>query len=209
MNLHEYQAKELLRRGGVPIPPGEIASTPAEASAIATRSGGTVVVKAQVLTGGRGKAGGVKLAPTPEAAEGAARGILGMDIRGHLVRKVLVASAAEIDREIYLGAILDRETRTIVIMASAEGGMEIEEVARVSPEKIIRRSVDPLLGFSDYQGREIGFALGLEPKQVRPFSQIVRSLYETFLSTDASLLEINPLALTRSGELQVLDAKLV
>jgi succinyl-CoA synthetase beta subunit len=209
LNLHEYQAKELLRQGGVPIPLGEVASTPAEARAIATASGGPVVVKAQVLTGGRGKAGGVKLAATPDAAEGAAKAILGMDIRGHLVRRVLVASAAEIAREIYFGAILDRGTRTIVLMASAEGGMEIEEVARVSPEKIIRCSIDPALGFSDYQGREIGFALGLDLKQVRAFTQIARSLYETFLRTDASLLEINPLAVTPSGELQGLDAKLV
>jgi succinyl-CoA synthetase beta subunit len=209
LNLHEYQAKELLRRGGVPIPPGDVAGTPAEARAIATTTGGAVVVKAQVLTGGRGKAGGVKLAATPESAEKAAHSILGMDIRGHLVRKVLVTSAAEIAREIYLGAILDRATRTVVLMASAEGGMEIEEVARVSPEKIIRCSVDPLLGFSDYQGREIGFALGLELKQVRVFTQIVRSLYDTFMQTDASLLEINPLAVTPSGEILGLDAKLV
>lgn len=209
MNLHEYQAKELLRRGGVPIPPGEVADTPAEARGIATLAGGTVVIKAQVLIGGRGKAGGVKLASSPEVAESLAREILGMDIRGHVVRKVLVASAAEIDREIYLGAILDRETRTIVVMASAEGGMDIEEVARVSPEKIIRCSVDPLLGFSDYQGREIGFALGLDLKQVRAFSQIARNVYDTFMHTDASLLEINPLALTPSGDLQGLDAKLV
>lgn len=209
MNLHEYQAKELLRLGGVPIPPGEVASTPAEARAIATASGGQVVVKAQVLTGGRGKAGGVKLAATPEAAEAAAKAILGMDIRGHLVRRVLVASAAAISREIYLGAILDRGTRTIVLMASAEGGMEIEEVARVSPEKIVRCSIDPAQGFSDYQGREIGFALGLDLKQVRSFTQIARSLYDTFVRTDASLLEINPLAVTPAGALQGLDAKLV
>jgi succinyl-CoA synthetase beta subunit len=209
LNLHEYQAKEQLRQAGIPIPAGEVARTPAEARAIAAAAGGPVVVKAQVLTGGRGKAGGVKLAVTPDAAEAAAGAILGLDIRGHLVRRVLVANAAEIAREIYLGAILDRESRTIVLMASAEGGMEIEEVARVSPEKIVRRSIDPTLGFSDYQGREIGFALGLDPKQVRAFTQIARGLYETFLRTDASLLEINPLAVTPEGELQGLDAKLV
>ncbi len=209
MNLHEYQAKELLRLGGVPIPPGDVAATPAEARAIATAIGQPVVVKAQVLTGGRGKAGGVKLAATPEAAESVAGAILGMDIRGHLVRKILVASAADIAREIYLGAILDRSTRTIVLMASAEGGMEIEEVARVSPEKIIRRSIDPCLGFADFQGREIGFALGLDLKQVRAFTQIARQLYETFVRTDASLLEINPLAVTAGGDLIGLDAKLV
>ena len=209
MNLHEYQAKDQLARRAIPIPAGEVARTPSEARAIAVAAGGPVVVKAQVLTGGRGKAGGVKLAATPDAAEASASAILGLDIRGHLVRQVLVANAAEIAREIYLGAILDRESRTIVLMASAEGGMEIEEVARVSPEKIVRRSIDPTLGFSDYQGREIGFALGLDPKQVRAFTQIARGLYETFLRTDASLLEINPLAVTPEGDLQGLDAKLV
>ncbi len=209
MNLHEYQAKELLRQHGIPIPPGEIASTPGEARAIAARIGSPVVVKAQVLTGGRGKAGGVKLAPTPDQAETAAAAILGMDIRGHLVHKVLVAQAAEIAREIYLGAILDRATRSLVLMASGEGGVEIEEVARTSPEKILRCSIDPYLGFADYQGREIGFALGLDPTQVRSFTQIARGLYETLIQNDATLLEINPLAVTPAGDLLGLDAKLV
>jgi succinyl-CoA synthetase beta subunit len=132
-----------------------------------------------------------------------------MDIRGHTVHKVLVADAADIAREIYFGAILDRATRTIVLMASAEGGVEIEEVARVSPEKIVRRSLDPYLGFSDYQGREIGFDLGLNATQVRAFSQIARGLVQTLLQNDATLLEINPLAVTPSGELVGLDAKMV
>jgi succinyl-CoA synthetase beta subunit len=207
--LHEYQAKELLRQNGVPIPEGEIAATPAEAGAIASRLGQPVVVKAQVLTGGRGKAGGVKLAPTPETAETAAAAILGMDIRGHLVRRVLVTTAAEIAREIYLGAILDRVTRTIVLMASGAGGIEIEEVARTTPEKIIRRSVDPFLGFGEYQAREVGFALGLEAKQVREFARIAQALFNTLIQNDATLLEINPLAVTTSGELLGLDAKMV
>ena len=209
MNLHEYQAKELLRQNGVPIPDGEVAATPAEARAIATRIGHPVVVKAQVLTGGRGKAGGVKLAPTPESAETAAAAILGMDIRGHLVRRVLVTNAAEIAREIYLGAILDRVTRTIIFMASAAGGVEIEEVARATPEKIVRRSVDPFLGFGEYQAREIGFGLGLDAKQVRAFARIAQGLFNTLIQNDATLLEINPLAVTPSGELLGLDAKMV
>ncbi len=209
MNLHEYQAKELLRQHGVPIPPGEVAVTPTEARDVAERIGKPVVVKAQVLTGGRGKAGGVKLASTPEQAFKVASAILGMDIRGHLVRKVLVADAAEIAREIYFGAILDRASRTVVLMASAEGGVEIEEVARVSPEKIVRRSIDPFLGYADYQGREIGFALGLNLAQVRTFSQIARALYDTLIQNDATLLEINPLAVTPGGELLGLDAKMV
>jgi len=209
LNLHEYQAKEFLRREGVPIPSGEVASTPAEAAAIAQKIGRPVVVKAQVLTGGRGKAGGVKLAQTPAEAEAVASKILGMDIRGHLVRKVLVTDAAAIAREIYLGAIVDRSTRSVVLMVSAEGGVEIEEVARTAPEKIMRISIDPYLGFSDYQGREIGFALGLDARQVRVFSQIARALVNTLVTNDASLLEINPLAVTPSGELLGLDAKMV
>jgi len=209
LNLHEYQAKEFLRREGVPIPSGEVASTPAEAAAIAQKIGRPVVVKAQVLTGGRGKAGGVKLAQTPAEAEAVASKILGMDIRGHLVRKVLVTDAAAIAREIYLGAIVDRSTRSVVLMVSAEGGVEIEEVARTAPEKIMRISIDPYLGFSDYQGREIGFALGLDARQVRVFSQIARALVNTLVTNDASLLEINPLVVTPSGELLGLDAKMV
>ncbi len=209
LNLHEYQAKEFLRQEGVPIPPGEVASTPAGAAEIAKKIGHPVVVKAQVLTGGRGKAGGVKLAQTPAEAEAVAAKILGMDIRGHLVRKVLVADAVDIAREIYLGAIVDRSTRTIVLMVSAEGGVEIEEVARTSPEKIMRASIDPYLGYSDYQGREIGFALDLDARQVRTFSQIARALVNALVQNDANLLEINPLAVTPAGELVGLDAKMV
>ncbi len=208
MNLHEYQAKELLRQNGVPVPPGEVARTPAEARSIAAAYGVPVVVKAQVLTGGRGKAGGVKLAQTPEAAETAAQAILGLDIRGHIVRKLLVTPAAEIAREIYLGAVLDRATRGIVLMASAEGGMEIEVVAQTSPEKILRESIDPFLGYGEYQGREIGFALGLDAKQVRSFAQIAGAVCRTFQRNDASLVEINPLAVTASGDLFGLDAKI-
>lgn len=209
MNLHEYQAKELLRENGVPIPLGEIAFTPGEAAEIAKRFGRPVVVKAQVLTGGRGKAGGVKLAATPADAEAVAGRILGMTIRGYAVGKVLVTEAVEIARELYLGAIVDRGSQSVVFMASTEGGIEIEEVAKTSPEKILRRSVDPLLGFADYQARELGFKLGLGGAQVRAFSEIARAVYTTFERYDASLLEINPLALTPGGDLVGLDAKMV
>ncbi|MBX6771953.1 MAG: ADP-forming succinate--CoA ligase subunit beta [Chloroflexi bacterium] len=209
MNLHEYQAKDLLRQHAIPIPPGEVAATPAEAGAIARRLGRPVVVKAQVLTGGRGKAGGVKLAATPAEAESVSASILGMTIRGHIVRRVLVAEAAEIARELYLGAIVDRSSKSIVFMASAEGGVEIEEVARAAPEKILRRSVDPYLGFAEFQARELGFGLGLDAGQVRAFAAIARGLYDTLCQNDATLLEINPLAITPTGDLLALDAKMV
>lgn len=209
MNLHEYQAKEFLRQHGVPVPPGEVATSPDEAARIASRLGGPVVVKAQVLTGGRGKAGGVKLAATPADAGVAADQILGMNIRGHLVRRVLVAQAAEIAQEVYLGAIVDRSTRSVVFMASSEGGVEIEEVARTAPGKILRQSIDPYLGFADFQGRELGFALGLAASQVRAFSQIAKAIYQTLAQYDATLLEINPLAVTPAGDLLALDAKMV
>jgi succinyl-CoA synthetase beta subunit len=208
VNLHEYQAKQLLRQNGVPIPPGEVATTPEQAGQMAEAIGGTVVVKAQVLTGGRGKAGGVKLARTPGEAAAAAAQILGMDIRGHVVRRVLVTPAADIAREIYLGAILDRGSRAIALICSGEGGMEIEDVARSAPEKILKIDVDPFLGFADFQARDVGFALGLNPAQVRAFVQIARALCSTLVQYDATLLEINPLAVTPTGELFGLDAKM-
>jgi succinyl-CoA synthetase beta subunit len=209
VNLHEYQAKEFLREHGVPIPRGEVAVTAREAAEIARAFGRPVVVKAQVLTGGRGKAGGVKLAATPAEAEAVADQILGMSIRGHLVRRVLVTEAVDIARELYLGAIVDRTNGTITFMASAEGGIEIEEVARTMPEKILRRAVDPYLGFADFQGNELGFGLGLEWPQVRAFTRIARALYDTLKQSDATLLEINPLAITPAGDLVGLDAKMV
>ena len=208
MNLHEYQAKELLAARGVPLLPGKVAFSPAEAREIAREIGTTVVVKAQVLTGGRGKAGGVKLAHDPEEAEEAARQILGMSIKGITVRKVLVAEAAEIVQEIYLGAVLDRPKRAITLMASAAGGVDIEEVARDAPEKILRQTADPFLGLSDYQARELGFGLGLSPPQVRQFTQIARALFRTLSETDATLCEINPLAVVPDGSLKALDAKI-
>jgi succinyl-CoA synthetase beta subunit len=208
VNLHEYQAKELLAARGVPLLPGKVAFSPAEAREIAREIGTTVVVKAQVLTGGRGKAGGVKLAHDPEEAEEAARQILGMSIKGITVRKVLVAEAAEIVQEIYLGAVLDRPKRAITLMASAAGGVDIEEVARDAPEKILRQTADPFLGLSDYQARELGFGLGLSPPQVRQFTQIARALFRTLSETDATLCEINPLAVVPDGSLKALDAKI-
>ncbi|MCB0043551.1 MAG: acetate--CoA ligase family protein, partial [Caldilinea sp.] len=161
MNIHEYQAAEILHRHGVPVNPGKVASTPKEAADIAAEFGTVVAVKAQVHTGGRGKAGGIKLAKSPDEAESAAGAILGMDIRGHIVNKVLVAKGASIAAEYYLGVILDRDNRQILIMASAEGGVDIEEVARNTPEKIVKLNADPCLGFHPYQARQLAFELGI------------------------------------------------
>ncbi|MBI2942389.1 MAG: ADP-forming succinate--CoA ligase subunit beta [Chloroflexi bacterium] len=209
MNLHEYQGKEILRSYQIPVPRGEVATTPGEARAIAERYGATVVVKAQVLTGGRGKAGGVKLARTPAEAEAAAERILGMDIKGHLVRKVLVTEAAEITQELYLGAVIDRAGRAVTMMTSPAGGIDIEEVAAKTPERIYRVAVNPFLGLLDYQTRELGFELGLDGRQVREFTRIAQGLYRAFAESDASLVEINPLAIGRDGGLVALDAKVV
>ena len=199
MNVHEYQAAAILARHGIPVNPGEVATTPDEAEAIARRAGGLVVVKAQVHTGGRGKAGGVALARTPEEARAAGERILGMDIRGHTVHKVLVASGVDIGQEFYLGVVLDRPERRVLVMASAEGGMDIEEVARERPERIVRELADPLLGLRPYQAREIGFALGVPADKVAGFAAIAGKLYETYVAEDATLCEINPLVLTKPG----------
>jgi succinyl-CoA synthetase beta subunit len=208
MNLHEYQAAEIFAAHGVPINGGRVASTPQEAEAIARTLDSPVVVKAQVHTGGRGKAGGVKLAGNPEEARQAAAAILGLDIRGHTVRKVLVAPAADIAREIYLGVTLDRTRRQNVVMASAEGGVDIEEVARERPERIARALVDPFLGLHPWQARQIGFALGLPADKISGFAAIARQLYDVYVSEDGTLAEINPLVLTGSGEWLALDAKM-
>ena len=208
MNVHEYQASEVLAAHGVPVNPGKLALTPDEAAAAAAELGGTVAIKAQVHTGGRGKAGGIKLAHSPEEAKIAAEAILGMDIRGHIVNKVLVAKGADIAAEYYLGVVLDRPNRKILVMASAEGGIDIEEVAANTPEKIIHKLADPALGFHDFQARELGFELGLPADKVNGFAAIAKQLYETYVSTDATLVEINPLILTGKGEWQALDAKL-
>ncbi len=219
MKIQEADAKSLLAAQGLPIPPWEVARTPEEARLAAERylaeGAGRVVIKAQVLVGGRGKAGGVKLAGSPAEAEAVAGRILGMDIKGITVRKVLVGPAAVIVKEFYLGAILDRASRRIVLMASAEGGVEIEEVARVTPEAIHRVEAHPLLGLLDYQARSLAFDVGLGGTQVRDFVRIAKGLVSTMLTYDADLVEINPLAIIRerSPEGQVerlscLDAKI-
>lgn len=198
----------MLRARGIPIPPGEVARVPQEARAIAQRIGKPVVVKAQVLTGGRGKAGGVKLAQDPNEAEAVAERILGMDIKGFTVHKVLVAEAAEIVNELYLGAILDRSAKGITLMASAAGGMDIEEVAATAPEKIVRATADRQLGLLEYQARGLGFQLGLTGPQVRELASIALALFKTLVETDATLCEINPLAIGPDGHLRGLDAKI-
>lgn len=208
MNIHEYQAARVLASYGIPVNAGDVAERPAEAKAIAERLGSTVAVKAQVHTGGRGKAGGIKLAKTPADAEEAASAILGMSINGHLVQTVLIVPAVDIQREIYLGIILDRARRRISLMASAEGGVDIETVARESPEKIVRVLADPFLGLHAWQAREAGFALGLEPKQVGQFADIALKLFRAYVDTDAILAEINPLIVTSDGAVMALDSKM-
>jgi len=209
MKLQEYQSKRLFAKYGVPIPDGDVATTPAEAREIASRLGGTVVVKSQVLVGGRGKAGGVKLARNAQEAERVAGQILGMDIKGLTVRKVLVDQAADIAQEVYLGVVLDRAARRVAIMASAAGGMDIEEIAATTPEKIITVRVDPALGFRDYQARQLAFGIGLNKDLVRPFTAITHQLYNCSMASDASLAEINPLVVTGDGKLLAVDGKVV
>ncbi len=209
MNLHEYQAKRLFAEHGVPIPAGDVARTPVEAREIAERLGGRVVVKAQVHVGGRGKAGGVKLANTPAEAEEAARQILGMDIKGYTVNQVLVDEQAPgIAQEIYLAVLIDRARRKPMIMASAAGGMDIEEVAETAPEKIIKMHIDPDLGVRGYQTTYIASAMDLPPELWRPFDKLVRDLYASFVANDASLTEVNPLVITGEGNLLAVDGKM-
>ncbi|MDI3339478.1 MAG: ADP-forming succinate--CoA ligase subunit beta [Sphaerobacter sp.] len=208
MNIHEYQAAEILKRHGIPINTGIVATTPDEVAAAAEQLGGTVVVKAQVHTGGRGKAGGVKLAGSPAEAREVASRILGMDIRGHTVHKVLVAPAVPIEREYYLGVVIDRAARGITIMGSSAGGVDIEEVARETPEQIHRELADPFLGLHDFQARRLAFALGIEPDLVPGFARLARQLYQAFFDSDASLAEINPLVLTKDRAWLALDSKI-
>ena len=208
MNLLEYQAREILRRYGIPVPPGEVASTPAEARAIAERFGGKVVVKAQVHAGGRGKAGGVKLAKTAAEAETHAKAILGMTIKGLTVQKVSIAPAAEIASESYVGIIVDRASQRPVLMVSPAGGIDIEEVAAKTPEKIHRRAVDPRYGLLSHQAMMLGFALYKDVKQARAAADIMQKLYAAVYGVGASLAEINPLVTTPDGAVQALDAKI-
>jgi len=209
VKLHEYQSKALFARYDIPIPRGEVATTPVDARRIARDLGRRAVVKAQVLVGGRGKAGGIKLARDPDEAERVASEILAMEIKGLPVRKVLVDEAADIKTEIYLGVVIDRAQRRVVMMASSEGGVEIEEVARATPEKIARVAIDPFLGLRDYQARQIAFGIGLDRDLVRDFTAIAQGLYRCFLETDASLAEINPLVMTGDRKLIALDGKIV
>jgi succinyl-CoA synthetase beta subunit len=214
VKLHEYQSKRIFARYGVPIPRGGVASTPDDAYKIAARLEGRVVVKAQVLVGGRGKAGGIRLAKDALEAEAKARQILGMDIKGLKVKKILIDEAAmDIIREIYLGIVIDRAACCPVMMASAEGGVEIEEVAKVMPERIFKVSIDPFLGLRGYQARELAFGIGLEKGLMSSFVSIATGLYNAFVGCDASLAEINPLLVTdHSGappSLLAVDGKMI
>jgi succinyl-CoA synthetase beta subunit len=208
VNIHEYQAKDILRAEGVPIPPGEVATTPDEVEAIAKKIGGMVVVKAQVHTGGRGKAGGVKLAKSPAEAREVASKILGMKINGLTVHRVLVTSAADIASEAYVGIILDRATKKPVFMVSPAGGIDIEEVAARTPEKILKLPIDTRYGLQPYQASELAFFLFDDVKKVRAAAKIMGQLYNAFMKSDASLAEINPLVVTPAGEVLALDAKI-
>jgi len=208
LKIHEYQAKQILARYGVPIPQGEVASTPGEAAEVARRLGKRVVVKAQVHVGGRGKAGGVKLAATPEEARAVSGQILGMDIKGSTVKKVLVEEAADIAEEYYLGITLDRAARKNVLMVSAVGGVDIEEVAAATPEKIARVHIDPAMGLADFQIRQVCYASGIQRAAVGPTARFLRALYDAYVATDATLFEINPLVLTQGGEVIATDAKI-
>jgi succinyl-CoA synthetase beta subunit len=208
VNLHEYQSKLRFAEFGIPVPKGKVAPSPQQAYEIAKEIGGPVVVKAQVLTGGRGKAGGVKLAKSPKEAQDHADSILGMDIKGHKVLKVLIDPASEIKSEIYLGVTNDRGARKPLIMASAEGGVEIEEVNRLSPGKIIREHVDPFLGLRDYQIRNLAYGIDLPRELWKSFMGIARSLYRCYAESDATLAEINPLIIDGGGNLVAVDGKM-
>jgi succinyl-CoA synthetase beta subunit len=208
VDLYEYQGKELFRRFGIPVSEGRLATTPAEARAAAEELQGQVVVKAQVLTGGRGKAGGVKLAEDPADAERKAEEILGLDINGHVVRKLWIERASEIAKEYYLSVTFDRGTKTVLFMLTTEGGVEIEEVAARSPEALARLHVDPLEGFQPYQARRVIYGAGIDdPGEQKQIMAIVGKLYRCFVESDAMLCEINPLIVTPEGEVRALDSK--
>jgi succinyl-CoA synthetase beta subunit len=209
VNIHEYQAKEIFRKYGIPIPPGDVATTPEEAEAIARRFGTTVVVKAQVHAGGRGKAGGVKLAKTPDEARRVAAQILQLTIKGLPVEKVLVTPAADIATEAYVGIIVDRASKKPVFMASPAGGIDIEEVAAKTPEKILRHPIDPRYGLQPYEAMQLAFFLYSDMKQVRAVAKILQQLYRAFFENGGSLAEINPLVTTPAGDVVALDAKMV
>jgi succinyl-CoA synthetase beta subunit len=209
MKLHEYQSKQFFARYGIPIPRGRVAATASEAKHIAEELAGRVVIKAQVLVGGRGKAGGILLAKSPEEAEELATQILAMKIKGLPVRKVLVDEAANIETEIYLGITNDRTARKPVMMASSAGGVDIEEVARETPEKIARMHIDPLLGLRDYQARDIATSIDLPRDHWKVFGQIAKGLWKAYQGSDATLAEINPLVITADNKLLAVDGKMV
>ncbi|HEX5436857.1 MAG TPA: ADP-forming succinate--CoA ligase subunit beta [Gemmatimonadaceae bacterium] len=209
MNIHEYQAKDIFRREGIPIPPGAVATTPDEAEKLAAQFGGTVVVKAQVHAGGRGKAGGVKLAKSPAEAKTLAATILSMHIKGLPVTRVLVTPAADIASEAYVGVIVDRASKRAVFMVSPAGGIDIEEVAATTPEKILRIPVDPRYGLLNFQALRMGLFLYADVKQARAAAKIMQQLYRAFVHSGASLAEINPLVTTPEGAVLALDAKMV
>ncbi len=216
MKIHEYQAKAILARHGVPVPRGDVALNPVEASEIARRLGGQIVViKAQIHAGGRGKGGGVKLARSADEAERIASEMLGMTLvthqtgpEGRVVSRVLVEEGLQMTRELYLSLVLDRASGKPVMMASAAGGMDIEEVAAATPEKIVRVYIEPGVGLVPFEARRLGFAIGLDGPQVSKAVKLMSGLYEAFVATDASLIEINPLVVTASGDLLALDAKM-
>jgi succinyl-CoA synthetase beta subunit len=208
VDLYEYQGKELFRRFGIPTSEGMLASSPDEARAAAHDLGGQVVVKAQVLTGGRGKAGGVKLADGPDDAEREANDILGLDINGHVVRRLWIEQASEIAKEYYLSVTFDRGEKKPLFMLTTEGGVEIEQVAAETPEKLARLHVDPLEGYQPYQGRRLVYGAGIgDPNEQKQVLDIVGKLYDCFVSSDAMLCEINPLIVTPEGEVRALDSK--
>ncbi len=216
MKIHEYQAKAILAKHGVPVPRGEVAFTAAEAGAIATRLGGAiVVVKAQIHAGGRGKGGGVKLAKSPAEAQTLAEKMLGMTLvthqtgpEGRVVGRVLVEEGLQMTRELYLSLVLDRASGKPVMMASSAGGMDIEEVAAATPQKIVRVYIEPGVGLVPFEARQLGFAIGLDGPQVNKAVRLMTSLYDAFVATDASLIEINPFVVTAAGDLLALDAKM-
>ena len=208
MDIHEYQAKERFRSVGIPVPPGRVVRTPEEAEVAAREYGGTVVIKAQVHSGGRGKAGGVKLAEDPAEARDYASEILGMDINGLLVDKVLVTPAEDIDTEAYVGVLLDRKAQAATFMVSAEGGIDIEEVARTSPSAIRKLSVDPRYGMLPHQAYWLASFLYKDPNLVDQARKIIAQLYDAFVSSGASMAEINPLITTPAGEVKAIDAKM-
>ena len=215
MNVHEFQAKALLKRYGVAIPAGREVISPEDAGAAAKELGGTCVIKAQIHAGGRGKAGGVKVCRSAAEAEQFARGLLGRTLvthqtgpGGRVVQRLLAEQASDIEREFYLGMVLDRATGRPAMMASAEGGVEIEEVAARSPEKILREGIDPAVGLQPFQARNLAFGIGIPKASVNKAVAFMAGLYRAFIDSDASMAEINPLVLTKQGDLLALDAKM-